>query len=177
MQKSVINKVYNIRQLLNWYSMRLIAAVLTVLVSQTAYAGSPDIAKSVNTYAEQFMEKQALEDILYDDDELQKHLECSNYIEFANDQKMLIGLCVGKGLMATKYKTVPVADMCILNNSIKRDYLISFAKDKIPSTTSNFSGYMYYMGRSDGWIRDYDNFFLDGHSGGTRALCWRLVER
>lgn len=150
--------------------------ILSVLSSQHIHAASPDIAKVVNEYAENFMEKQALEDILYDD-ELQKHLECSDYIELANDQKMLIGLCVGKGLMATKYKTMPVADMCILNKSIKRDYLISFAKDKIPSTTNNFSGYMYYMGRSDGWIRDYDNMFLDGYSGSTRALCWRLVER
>lgn len=151
--------------------------ILSVSSSQRIHAGSPDIAKMVNTYAENFMEKQALEDILYDDDELQKHLKCSDYVELANDQKMLIGLCVGKGLMATKYKTMPVADMCILNKSIKRDYLITFSKDKKPSTTSNFSGYMYYMGRSDGWIRDYDNIFLDGNSGGTRALCWRLVER
>ena len=176
MQKTV-TKTHKIHQLLRWNSIFSISIMLLCFMSQVSHAGSPDIAKSANAYAVKFMEKDALEDILYDGNELKKHLKCGDYVELANDQQMLIGLCVGKGLMATKYKTMPMADMCILNKSIKRDYLISFAKDKKPSTTSNFSGYMYYMGRSDGWIRDYDNIFLDGHSGGTRALCWRLVER
>ena len=169
--------VRKLNRLIRWHSSCFIPAVLMVLVSQTIHAGDSDIAKSVNTYAEQFMEKEALEDILYDDNELKKHLKCSDYIDLANNSKMLIGLCASKGLMATKYKTIPMADICILGRPIKKDFLITFSKDKKPSTTSNFEGYMYYMGRTDGWTRDYDNIFLDGHSGSTRALCWRLVER
>jgi hypothetical protein len=42
---------------------------------------------------------------------------------------------------------------------------------------NQMDGYTYFMGRTNGWIRDFENIFLSGKMGSLFISCWSLNRR
>lgn len=51
----------------------------------------------------------------------------------------------------------------------------AFQTDEVNFQGSN--GMSYYMGRTNGWIKDFENIFLTADMGFTKMSCWGLNKR
>ena len=52
---------------------------------------------------------------------------------------------------------------------------LAFKSD--PSYIDGVKGTMHYMGRTNGWVKDFENIFASYDSGFSKASCWALNKR
>ena len=167
---------------------KYIALFCTIVLSVfgTHVTAAPDLKKSIEEIADQnYFRLQAIE-LLYDKKrDYQKAFQCKTVNEHVSGSR-IDALCIeqqqGIPLSLTMFKADNGYITYILVCPAKFDRLDPFnladqAYQTDEANVAGSPGFSYYMGRTNGWVRDFENIFLTADMGFTKASCWALNKR
>lgn len=145
-----------------------------------------ELEKNIEEIANQNYFRLSSIELLYDKyRDYEKAFECKTIMENVTDKRIdasCMHLQTGVPLTLAMFKAENgyITYVIVCPHSI--DDLDPFnLKDKAyQSDKTIFSGSdatSYYMGRTNGWIRDFENIFLTSDMGFMKASCWALNKR
>lgn len=158
---------------------------LAVWISFPLFA-APNLDKNVELIADKHYFRQQAIELLYDKKiNYEKAFSCKKLTESVSGSR-LDAVCAGEvgkyvvTLTVIKAKNGYAAYVLVCPAGFDQldPYNITpkaFKKDK--TNFDGYSGYSYYMGRTDGWIKDFENIFLTANMGFTKMSCWGLNKR
>ena len=148
--------------------------------------GSVSVAKELTSQAEQLANqnyyRKSLIELLYDNDmDYRSAFDCTSVMfEMPNDENAIDAACVTnidvlwistsmgpKQRLGSAY-VCPTKQDDIL---IKKLKTLAYENEKIPN------GIQYYMGRTDGWLRDFENILAIIDVDNMPLSCWSLLRR
>lgn len=159
--------------------------LFSILSSKTFAA--PDLPKSVELIADKYYLRQETIELLYDKHiDYEKAFNCKKAFEQVSGPRTDI-LCVGKANIVTlvifigKHGYASYIITCPAGVSKKKldpyNLVKSAFKSEKPSIVNGETRTMHYMGRTDGWVRDFENLFLTIDYGSLLGSCWALNKR
>lgn len=171
---------------------KIISTVVLVLVSFFSISHRPalaasDLRSSVEAKANRYYHREELLELLYDKRaDYEKIFNCQTVRENIIDQN-IYAVCANVSfnnvfsiqiIMHKAKRTPSYVQVCKAGFSEMDPYkLIQSAYESKPAQMPDVSGNFYYMGRSNGWARDFENLFLAGISGDAFLSCWALNKR
>tara|TARA_B110000208_G_scaffold180896_1_gene231055 strand:- start:590 stop:1114 length:525 start_codon:yes stop_codon:yes gene_type:complete len=159
--------------------------LLLVLIANPVKA-APDLVKSVELIANTHYFREEAISLLYDKNiNYEIAFSCKKASEQVTGQR-IDALCIGSGAQNVLTLTIIVGDngyaSYVLVCPAGFDELDQFnigqsAFQSEPTNFQGISGTSYYMGRTNGWIKDFENIFLTADMGFAKSSCWGLNKR
>jgi len=171
---------------------KIISTIVLVVVSFFSISHRPalaasDLRSSVEAKANRYYNREQLLELLYDKKaDYEKVFNCQTVRENIIDQN-IYAVCSNISfndvfsiqIIMNKAKRTPsYVQVCKAGFSEMDPYkMIQSAYHSEPAQIPDGYGNLYYMGRTNGWVRDFENLFLAGITGDAVLSCWGLNKR
>ena len=171
-----------------WLKRVFIAFGFFLLLINGAYGGSNKIAKSIESIGDDHYYRQESIKVLYDKkgdyrsafncksvmmEMKNKHGGIDTICTFQKDV-LLIRTTMGPKKRLSSIQVCPTSMESEVDLGLKK---VAKEVDEINNRPNGFTGKMYYLGRTDGWLRDFENIYMEGYSGNIPTSCWLLNRR
>ena len=158
---------------------------LAVWISLPLFA-APNLDKNVELIADKHYFRQQAIELLYDKKlNYEKAFSCKKVAENVSGPKLDV-VCasdIGKDvftLTIIKAKNGYAAYVLVCPAGFDRLDPYNIIPNAFENDKTNFGGYSgnsYYMGRTNGWIKDFENILLTADMGFSKMSCWGLNKR
>ena len=171
---------------INCLKVSLTLVFIGFLSLQTTDAiAAPDIPEAVEQIGDKHYFRQEAISLLYNKKhDYVKAFNCSNVIgELASGSRLDVVCMTGSDVltlsMILENNAYPVSvTVCPAGFDDLDPFKISqYAFIIEPTDLDGAKGTSHYMGRSNGWIKDFENIFLTADLGFAKSSCWALNKR
>ena len=174
---------------INFFKVSLTLVFIGFLSLQTTDAiAAPEIPKAVEQIADKHYFRQEAISLLYDKKhDYVKAFNCDNVMDLsdaANGSRLdVICLRANNSVLnlsiVLKNNAYPVYVMVCPAGFDDLDpfEIVQYAFVIEPTEFNGDMGTSHYMGRSNGWIKDFENIFLTADLGFAKSSCWALNKR